>query len=113
MEATFSPVFIAWTTVAHREEAERLAAEAVMLQLAICVQIDGPISSVYQWEGRVERTEEFRLSFKCMPAQAAALEQHVLAAHPYETPEWVVVEAVRVGEKYLSWANANSSNRPL
>jgi periplasmic divalent cation tolerance protein len=106
-------VFIAWTTVAHREEAERLAAEAVSRHLAVCVQIEGPISSFYQWQGRLERAEEFRLSFKCLPAQLAALEHEVLASHPYDTPEWLVVEAVRVGEKYLSWANANSSTPPL
>jgi periplasmic divalent cation tolerance protein len=106
-------VFIAWTTVAHREDAERLAADAVSHHLAVCVQIEGPISSFYQWKGRLERTEEFRLSFKCLTSQAAALEQQVLASHPYDTPEWVVIEAARVGEKYLSWANANSSNPPL
>ena len=42
-----------------------------------------------------------------------ALEARVLATHPYETPEWLVVRAERVGEKYLSWATTNSSTPPL
>jgi periplasmic divalent cation tolerance protein len=42
-----------------------------------------------------------------------ALEAHVHRHHPYTTPEWIVVRAEHVGEKYLSWAQANSSPLPL
>jgi periplasmic divalent cation tolerance protein len=106
-------MLIAWTTVATRADAERLAADAVSRHLAACVQIDGPVTSVYRWQGQVERAEEFRLCFKLLPEQAASLEQYVLAAHPYDTPEWLLVPASHVGEKYLSWARSNSSSPPL
>lgn len=106
-------MFIAWTTVATRADADRIAAEAIARQLAVCVQIDGPIVSHYRWEARVERAEEYRLLFKCLPAQVSALERHLLGTHPYDTPEWLVVRAEKVGEKYLSWAQANSSTPPL
>jgi len=106
-------VFVAWTTVAHREEAERIAADAIARNLSVCVQIDGPIVSHYRWQGRNERGEEYRLAFKCLESQLAALERHVLASHPYEVPEWLVIRADKVGEKYLSWAGANSTNPPL
>lgn len=106
-------MLLAWTTVAKREDAERIAADVVARHLAVCVQIDGPIVSHYRWRGREERAEEFRLGFKFFASHAAALERHVLAQHPYDTPEWIVVAAERVGEKYLSWAKANSSTPPL
>ena len=106
-------MLIAWTTVATREDAERLASETIAAGLAACVQIDGPIVSHYRWEGRAERAEEFRLMFKLPPDRVLALEAYVLAHHPYDTPEWLVVRAERVGEKYLSWAEANSTTRPL
>lgn len=106
-------MFIAWTTVAQRADAERLAADAVNRRLAVCVQIDGPIVSHYRWEGRTERAEEFRLTFKCTPSRLAQLEACILAQHPYATPEWMVVRAEHVGEKYLSWAEANSTTPPL
>jgi periplasmic divalent cation tolerance protein len=48
-----------------------------------------------------------------LESQAAALEAHVLAAHSYDTPEWIVVCAEHVGEKYLSWARAVSTSSPL
>ena len=106
-------MFIAWTTVAERADADRLAAEVVRLGLAACAQVDGPIVSHFRWEGRLERAEEFRLCFKFVDTQLAPLTAHVSAHHPYETPEWVVVRAEHVGEKYLSWAEANSSTPPL
>jgi periplasmic divalent cation tolerance protein len=106
-------MLIAWTTVGSLADAERLADGVVAGNLAVCVQIEGPIVSRYRWQGQVERSEEFRLTFKCLPAGMNALESHVLAHHPYSAPEWLVVRAERVGEKYLSWAEANSTTPPL
>jgi periplasmic divalent cation tolerance protein len=106
-------MLIAWTTVSQRSDAERLATGIIGLRLAACVQIEGPVTSCYQWEGKVERAEEFRLCLKFLPGQSAALAAWVQANHPYDTPEWIVVQAAEVGEKYLSWAKATSSNPPL
>lgn len=106
-------LMIAWTTVATQADANRLASGAVLAGLAACVQIDGPVRSLYRWEGKLETSDEFRLTFKCLPGQLPALEKHVLGTHPYDTPEWIVVEAAAVGEKYLSWAGANAHLPPL
>ena len=105
-------LMIAWTTVATRADADRLAA-AVERGLAVCVQIDGPISSHYRWAGKIEQASEFRLMLKCLPAHLAALEVQIIATHPYETPEWIVVPAAHVTEKYLSWARGNPQPLPL
>ncbi len=106
-------MLIAWTTVGTLADADRLAAEVVAAGQAACVQIDGPVVSHFRWEGKHERVEEFRLCFKVLPAQLAGLRQRVLAAHPYDTPEWLVVRAEDVGEKYLSWAEATVHSPPL
>jgi len=106
-------MFIAWTSVATRDDADRMAADVVRRGLAACVQIDGPVVSHYRWQGKAERAEEFRLTFKCLAEQRNDLERHVLSAHPYDTPEWIVVRAAHVAEKYLSWARASSSTPPL
>lgn len=106
-------MLLAWTTVTDRADAERLASDAVSTRLAACVQIEGPITSHYLWEGKAEAAPEYRLCFKFLPEQQAALERHVFAAHPYDTPEWIVVRAESVAEKYLSWARANLTSPPL
>lgn len=106
-------MLVAWTTVATQADAERLARSAVELGLAACVQVDAPVVSHYRWQGRLDRAEEFRLTFKLVDESAGALERHILSNHPYDTPEWIVVRAEHVPEKYLSWARANSSSAPL
>jgi periplasmic divalent cation tolerance protein len=106
-------MFIAWTTVANRADAERLAWDIIARHLAVCVHIEGPLTSVYRWKGQIERAEEFRLCLKFVPGQSAALSAWVQGNHPYETPEWIVVRASEVGEKYLSWAGALPTNPPL
>lgn len=106
-------MLLAWTTVGTREAAEQLARELVARRLAACVQIDGPVVSHYLWQGRAERAEEYRLCVKFVETQAVAIEELVLRLHPYDTPEWIVLPATRVGEKYLSWAIANSTSPPL
>ena len=106
-------MYIAWTTVEDRATAMALAKQVVERQLAVCVQIEGPVTSVYSWKGRIEDNPEYRLTFKCLESKLSALESAVLGQHPYETPEWIAVRADRIGEKYLSWAKADPSTSPL
>jgi periplasmic divalent cation tolerance protein len=106
-------MIVAWTTTEDRSDAERLARGAVERRLAICAQIDGPITSIYHWEGKVEEAQEFRIWFKCLPINAPALRQWVHSHHPYSVPQWIAVSAESVGEKYLSWAMANSTSAPF
>ncbi len=106
-------MLIGWTTVETRDQAESLAAGLIEARLAACVQIEGPITSFYRWENRVEQAGEYRLSVKFLSGRQIELEAWLARRHPYEVPEWVVVRAEHVAEKYLSWAQANSTSAPL
>lgn len=106
-------MFVAWTTTAKRADADRLAKGAVEARLAACAQVDGPVTSYYHWEGKLESAEEFRVWFKYLPANASALSGWVHNHHPFPTPQWLEVSAENVGEKYLSWAMANSTSAPF
>ena len=101
-------MFIAWTTLPTKDLANELAAAAVTARLAVCVQVEGPLQSHYLWAGAQEKTEEYRLTFKLLPERASALETWLHERHPYETPQWIVVKAEHVAEKYLSWARGNT-----
>lgn len=107
-------MFVVWTTLDDQEIAEQLAFDVVAEKLAVCVQVDvTPIVSVYRWEGETQSAREYRVAFKCLPDQLDRLEQWVMDRHPYETPEWIVIKAERVGEKYLSWAGATGTFLPF
>lgn len=106
-------MLIAWTTVPTRLIADELAAGAVAAHLAACVQVEGPITSHFIWAGVQEKTEEYRLTFKALPAQIEALKTWVHGRHPYDVPEWIVAKSEHVSEKYLSWAQTSPNNLTL
>jgi periplasmic divalent cation tolerance protein len=99
------------TTLATREEALSLARSAVNERVAACVQVIGPITSVYRWEGRTNEDQEFLCLLKVPSGRLERLIQFVKARHPYDTPEITAVEASFVDERYLAWANSETIGR--
>ena len=57
--------------------------------------------------------EEFRIWFKYLPANASSLSAWVHNHHPHAVPQWIEISTENVGEKYLSWAMANSTSLPF
>jgi periplasmic divalent cation tolerance protein len=98
---------VAWTTCPGRTEAVTLGRQAVEKGLAACAQVDGPVTSIFRWQGRIEETDEYRLTFKVLDDNVAALESFVLAHHPYQTAQWLSVRADHVSKNYLNWASSN------
>lgn len=96
-------VLVATTTVATVEQAEELARQIVAQCRAACVQIDGPVSSHYIWEGAVQRETEWRLTIKTTPAGLPALEELVHRLHPYKLPQWWVAAPHAVSSSYARW----------
>lgn len=85
-----------------REGAGAFARALVEARLAACVN-RLPVTSVYRWEGAVQEDEEVLLVVKTAAGRLADLERHVLAAHPYDVPEFVVLEPGAVAAPYLAW----------
>ena len=91
------------TTVGLKDVAEKLATQLVERRLAACVNIVGPIRSIYRWKGKVEREPEFLLILKTTADQAARLETVFKELHPYELPERVELSLEGGSEAYLAW----------
>ncbi len=90
------------TTVARREDADRLARDAVEARLAACAQVIGPLTSHYHWKGVLERTDEWRCSFKTSRRRWPDLAQFLRQRHPYELPE-IVMLPLTGSDEYLGW----------
>ena len=101
---------MAMTTTDAREAAERLARDLVDRRLAACVQVLGPISSTYRWQGAVETAEEWLCLVKTTGARFDALAAHVEANHGYETPELTAVPIGHGSAGYLAWVSAATAN---
>jgi periplasmic divalent cation tolerance protein len=83
--------------------AERIAERLVDGRLAACVQVAGPVTSRYRWEGRVEVAREFLLVAKTVEQRVDALIAAVRDEHPYDVPEFPVVGVTGGRAVYLEW----------
>ncbi len=90
------------TTMPDDDRAAGLARTLVEERLAACVNVHGPMTSTYRWQGRVEVEAERQLAIKTTRARRGALEARLRALHPYELPEFVVVDATG-SDAYAGW----------
>jgi periplasmic divalent cation tolerance protein len=93
------------TTTARHDEAERIAHTLVDARLAACVQIAGPITSVYHWKAQVETSEEWQCMIKTRANLFDRVAAAIKAVHPYEVPEILAVPIITGNEAYLAWMN--------
>jgi len=77
-----------------REEADRIAIDAVEHRVAACAQVSGPVTSTFRWLGRLDRAEEWICRLKTSRSRYPELEARVRALHSYTNPEIVA---------YLDW----------
>lgn len=97
------------STVGGREEAEQLAAALVEQRLAACVQIIGPMRSVYRWQGQVEQADEWLCLIKTTRERYDAVEAAIRELHSYECPEIIATPIIAGSSAYLKWIAEQSS----
>ena len=90
-------------TAPDRQSARRLAKAALQARLAACANLIPGLESHYWWKGKIERSAEVLILFKTPASNLAGLEKCILANHPYDTPEFVVIQLHKGTERYLAW----------
>lgn len=100
------------TTFPDAAAANACAERLVESGHAACAQVEGPVTTVYRWEGRVERGEEWRLVCKTSRAAGAACRKTLLAAHPYDLPQLVWQEC-RASAGYAAWVERSTGGTEL
>ena len=102
--AKFSIVLV---TAPDLKTARMLAKAALSAKLIACANLIPKIESHYWWEGKVESGTEVLLVLKTQKSKLAALEKLILARHPYDTPEFLVLPLSVGSRKYLGWLATN------
>jgi periplasmic divalent cation tolerance protein len=103
---------IVLSTAGSEEEAHKIAQVLVESRLAACVNIVGPIHSVYRWKGAVERARERLLIIKTTAAAFPRVRDAIRELHSYELPECVMLPIEAGSEDYLKWI-AESVDRDI
>ncbi|MBN2472982.1 MAG: divalent-cation tolerance protein CutA [Pirellulales bacterium] len=91
------------TTTEHRQDAEAIAHSLVELRLAACVQIVGPVTSTYRWQGAIETGQEWQCWAKSRRQRYEEIEEAIRRLHPYEVPEILAVPILTGSAGYLAW----------
>ena len=94
---------IALVTAPDLKTARALAGAALQARLIACANLIPKIESHYWWQGKIESDAEVLLVLKTQKSRLAALEKLVLAKHPYDTPEFLVLPLKAGNHRYLDW----------
>ena len=92
---------------ANAEEAERIGRIAVEECLAACINILGPVRSIYRWQGKVESADEVAAILKTSQVEADALITRIAALHSYDVPCIVTWPIDKVLGSYADWVESN------
>lgn len=96
-------VLVVLSTFPDRESAARVTRELVAEKLVACGQVESSaVRSFYVWEDELQDDEEVLVRLKTAPERLEWLRRRFEELHPYEVPQFVVLEA-GASEAYTNW----------
>ena len=96
-------VLSVYAVFANSEEAERIGRTVIEERLAACINILGPIRSIYHWNGKLETADEAAAIFKTHHWKADALLERIAALHSYDVPCIVSWPIDKILRSYADW----------
>jgi periplasmic divalent cation tolerance protein len=98
------------TVTGSEEEVERIATALIDRRLAACVQVIGPLTSRYRWQGEIEEAQEWMCLAKTTASRYPQLEAAIRELHSYDEPEIVATPIVAGSAGYLGWIGDSVSD---
>ena len=98
---------IVLTTAGSVDEAERIASVLVEAELAACVNIVSPVTSVYRWKGALQKEQEWLLLIKTTASAFDRVSKKIRELHSYDLPECIQVPIEAGTAEYLNWIAEN------
>jgi periplasmic divalent cation tolerance protein len=92
--------------------ATRAADELVRRRLAACVNLHGPVTSIYEWQGKVENGPEFVAFIKTRRMLANDVIAHTRPMHPYSLPCFLILPIEGGSDDYLAWVREQTEQIP-
>lgn len=94
---------VIFVTAGSEEQAVAIARALVGERLAACVNVVGPVRSIYRWGDSVEDEREYLLIIKTRALLYMKVETRVRELHTYEVPEVLALNADRGSPPYIQW----------
>lgn len=96
-------VVVIYTTLPDPIEANKIADALIGEKLAACVNVVQGMTSIYEWQGKVERSSEVACLIKTTRLKSALAMERIAALHPYDTPAILQIEADAVDTRFAAW----------
>ena len=103
---------IIYVTASSQNEAEKISYVLVSRNLAACVNIVPGLTSIYQWQGKVEKSSEVLLVIKSTKDKFTEIEKAVKQGHSYDVPEIISVDIQQGSKEYLDWIKNSIKDYP-
>jgi periplasmic divalent cation tolerance protein len=94
---------ILYCTTETRGEALIISRALIAERLAACANILGAVTSVYEWEGKLQEVEEFSFIIKTSEGKRDAAIARISALHSYECPCILPLRSEGGYRPFLSW----------
>jgi periplasmic divalent cation tolerance protein len=94
---------IIYITFASIDEAKKIAHILLQQKLVACANIMPPITSMYEWEGKIQEETEILGIFKTTENKFKMVENKVSELHSYEVPCIIMLPILNGEKKYLKW----------
>lgn len=98
-------IAIAYIPCKDKEEAKRLSQGAIEEKLAVCGNIIAGMTSVYEWEGKLEESQESLLLLKHKISDFPLLRKWLIENHSYDTPCVTQINLHNTNSEYLDWVS--------
>lgn len=105
-------VVVVTTVTDSQQAAQQIANALIERRLAACVQVSGPITSTYWWEGEIESATEWAVAAKTTVGRAQLCKQAIVEEHSYDVPEVLVTPVIDGTQAYLEWVVSESGPQP-
>ena len=112
MQTSDIDAVVVYATYAKEDEAIAAAEALLARSLIACANILPAMTSVYIWEGRLERSSEVAVIMKTRRALADEVITMLKTIHSYQTPAIVVWPIENGARDYLGWIGAQTA-RPM
>lgn len=102
-----SPLLVVYCTCPDQATAEHIAETVIDERLAACVNLVPGLTSIYRWQGQIQRETEMLLIMKTGNMAYPRLETRLRELHPYEVPEIIALPIQSGSAAYLNWIADN------
>ncbi|MCB6182993.1 divalent-cation tolerance protein CutA [Leeia sp. TBRC 13508] len=103
-------IYMVWTNWPEDYDLTSLAHTLLKEKLVACINCFAPVTSYYEWEGRLESAKEIPVLMKTSMDRYPALQAKIIELHPYELPEILAVSTSDGLPAYCQWVENSVAN---